>query len=71
MGPTSDTVSSLVLHVVGPSSLSWNITYHTPPEGICIAGEICGPIFFLGEVNEIGGEDEAQKSDIKSCNEFL
>ena len=48
------------------------MTYHTPPQGVCIAGEVGGAfIFFLGQVYKIGGEDEAQEPDVQSGDEFL
>ena len=45
------------------------ITYHSPPEGVCIAGEVCLAVVadrvLLGKVYKVWWEDEAEEAYIQ------
>ena len=51
------------------------VTYHSPPEGICIAGEVLLAILahgvFLCQIHEVGREDEAQEPYVQRRDQLL
>ena len=46
-------------------------TYHTPPEGVCVAGKMTETavvgrrVVFLCQIDEIWRENETEKSDVQ------
>jgi len=54
--------------VVFPTTMH---TYHSPPEGVCVACEmpksvVVGSwILFLGQIDEVRREDETEKSNVQ------
>lgn len=50
-------------------------TYHTPPEGVCIAFKVHFTIFvhlvFFCQVDKVWGEDQTQESYIQSGDQLL
>lgn len=53
----------------------WGSTYHTPPQSISVAAELCESTIIHGillcQIHEVGREDEPEESDIKSCDQLL
>ena len=49
--------------------------YHSPPEGVCIAGEICFSVdpcgVLLRQVDKVGREDEAQETNVQRRDQLL
>ncbi len=51
------------------------LPYHTPPQGISIAGEACLALLIhsilLRQVDKVGGKDQAEKADVQGGDQLL
>ena len=51
------------------------LPYHAPPQGICVAGEARLALLIhsilLRQVDEVGGEDQAQEADVQRGDQLL
>ncbi len=51
------------------------LPYHTPPQGIGVAGEACLALLIhsilLRQVDKVGGKDQAQEANVQGGDQLL
>lgn len=48
-----------------------DVTYHAPPEGVCVATKVCAVVVPFCQIHEVGGEYEAQEANVQSRYQLL